>query len=373
MNKDTTQQFDGPRALRPEEQPAAMRLINLLFRPDNPGSMEKEFPHIFGETNMENMRVILNGNEVISHTAIVNSTLKSGDLSFKIGGISAVGTHPDYRGKGLASEVMRDCIDVMREQGCHISFLWTDLHGFYQNLGYEPSGSFCLFKPPPSILSGASQDCEVVPYSPERLPEIIQIHDREFIRTERTAQEYETYFSTPKSITLMALRDGRVTAYAVMGMGRDLQGFIHDWGGEPRDLLHLARELTALSETGEIYFLAPAHENRLTSHLMDMDVPSVFMNLVMLKVIDVDGVSSIVSDYVSGRMGREFQIAQDSTGVKIKVGREEAYIEPARILASVLFGPEPPSSYLKDFPQEMLSALDKALPIPFFIWGLDWV
>ena len=373
MDKDTAQQFDGPRALRPEEHPTAMRFVDSIFRPENPQAMEAEYSHVFDKKNIENMRVIVKDDEVISHTAIFNSTLRSGDLVFKIGGISAVGTHPDYRGKGLASEVMRDCINVMRESGCHLSFLWTDRHGFYRNLGYEPSGSFCLFKPPDSILSGASPDCEVVEYSPERLPEIIQIHDRDYYYTERTPQEYEIYFSLPRVQTLLALRDGKASAYAVIGKGRDLPGFIHDWGGEPRDLLRLARELATLSKTEDIYFLAPAHENDLTSFLIDMNVPSVFMNLVMLNVIDVGGASSIVSDYVSSRMGRDFQIVQDPSGLKMKVGREEAYIEPGRMLASVLFGPEPPSSYLKDFPQDMLSALDRALPIPFFIWGLDWV
>ena len=368
-----SQQLDGPRALRPEEYPAALRFVNSIFRPQAPNSMEHEYSLVFGKDNIENMRVIVKGSEVISHTAIYCSTLRSRELAFKVGGISAVATHPDYRGRGLASRVMRDCISVMRERGCHLSFLWTDRHSFYRNLGYEPSGSFYLFKPTPSSLSDAPPDCEIVPYAPERLPEIVEIHDRELLRTERTAKEYETYFALSRTQTLLALRDRKVSAYAVMGKGRDLRGFMHDWGGDPRDLLRLARELAALSETGEIYVLAPVHENDFTSLLTGMSVPSAFMKLIMLSVIDVNGLSSMVSGYVSSRLGRDFRIVQDVAGVKIKVGREEAYVEPARMLAGVMFGPEPPSSFLSGFSEDTLSALERALPIPLFIWGLDWV
>jgi len=366
-------QLDGPRALRPEEHAATLRFINSVFRPEDPGTMEIEYPHVLGEDNIENMRVILDGGEVVSHTSIHYSTLRSRDFAFKLGGISAVGTHPAYRCRGLAGSVMRDCIEVMRERGCHLSFLWTDRHDFYRNVGYEPSGSFCLFKPAPSTLSGAPKDSKIVPYSPDRLPEIIEIHDREPLRTERTAKVYETYFSLLRIQTLLALRDDKLSAYAVMGKGRDLRGFMHDWGGEPRDLLRLAGEMAELSGTGEIYVLAPAHENGFTSFLTDMNVPGAFMKLVMLRVIDVDGLSSIVSEHVSDRLGMDFRIAQDSKGVKLTVGREEAYIEPARMLACVMFGPEPPSTFLSGFSEDTLSALDKVLPIPLFIWGLDWV
>ena len=378
MGKDTDSKLDktrldGPRALRLEEHPAAMRFVDSIFRPDNPGAMAKGYPHVLDKDNIENMRVIVKDGEVISHTAVYLSTVMSRDLEFKMGGISAVGTHPDYRGQGLAGSVMRDCIEVMRDRGCHLSFLWTDLYDFYREFGYEPAGSFSMFKPDASVLSTAPTDCEVVDYIPEHLPEIIEIHDRESLRTVRTDKEYTTFFSLPRVRALVAVRGGSVSAYAVMGLGRDLRGFMHDWGGEPRDLLRLARELAAQSETDDFYILAPTCDNGFTRLLVDMVVPHAHMKLVMLNVIDVEGVSSIVSDHVSERLGMSFRIIQEETDVKIAVGSEEADIDPPRMLANVLFGPEPPSTFLTGLSAETLSALDQTLPIPLFIWGLDWV
>ncbi len=365
--------LDGPRALKPHEYSAALRLINSVFRPNGPYTMQNDYPLVLGMDNIENMRVIAKGDEIISHAAIYFSTVRSGDLTFKVGGISSVATDPAYRGKGLASRVMRDCLRVMREHSCHISFLWTDRHDFYRNFGYEPSGSSYMFMPTPEILSNASLDCEIAHYSPEHLPEIIEIHDRESNLTERTFNEYTTYFALPKIETLIALRDGKVSAYAVMGNGKDLPGFIYECGGVPCDILRLIREFTTLSETGNVYILAPAFENDLTAFLTEMNAPKAYMRLTMFNVIDVSGLSSVVNGYVSNRLHRDFRITEDSSGVQIKIGREQAYVEPARMLASILFGPEPPSSFLNGFSRETLSLLDKILPIPLFVWILDWV
>ena len=69
--------MDGPRALRPEEHRSALRLIDSAFRPEQPGAMEREYSLVLGMDNIENMRVIVKDGEVISHTAIYCSTLRS--------------------------------------------------------------------------------------------------------------------------------------------------------------------------------------------------------------------------------------------------------------------------------------------------------
>jgi N-acetylglutamate synthase-like GNAT family acetyltransferase len=404
--KISTPELEGPRALRPEEFSSALDLLTSVFRPDGPRDIQKEYPLVLCEENLPNMRVIARGGRIISHASIYTSTLLSGDLSFKIGGINSVVTHPAQRRRGLGGSVMEDCIRVMEGASCHLSILWTQRQDFYRGLGYEPAGSNYLFKlkaadiPKESGESGKGGRCEVLPYSPRHLPDIIDIHGRETFRTERTAQEYEAYLGIPRTKTLLAARDGKVTAYAVMGKGEDLRNCIHEWGGEARDLLSLAREFAKFVETsggGEtsgapeslesgkaagIMILAPGHETEFTRLLRRMKIPSAFEYLAMIRVIDVEGVSSVIRDRMSGLLGREFSLRNSESGVKIIIGDEEAFLksggpgESGRNLAKLLFGPEPPSSLLQGysgFSRETLSALDRALPIPLFIWGLDSV
>lgn len=363
----------GPRALKPEEHLSALGLINSALRPNSPHEIEKEYPLVLGKKNIDNMRVIVSGGQVISHAAVYISTLRSGDLAFKVGGVSSVATDAAHRGRGLGSEVVRDCIRVMEKASCHLSILWTQRQDFYRNLGYETAGSSYIFKASAPYFFHIPSPCRVIPYSPRYLPAITKIHRRDPLRTARSAKEYDTYLDLPRTNTLIAKRDKDVTAYAVMGKGEDLRNCVHDWGGEAEDLLCLVRDFMGLTDKGELMILAPAQRSEFTQMLNRMRIPKTFEYLAMMRVIDVEALSAHIGDHMSEKLGREFRIHPSGSEVTIRVGDEETMIDPPRNLVRVLFGPEMPSKLLGGLSRETLSALDRALPIPLFIWGLDSV
>ncbi len=366
-------QLDGPRVLRPEERRSALDLINSALRPNGPSTILKEYPLVLGKGNLHNMRVVVKGREVLSHAALYFSKLRSRDIVFDVGGVGSVATHPEYRGRGLASAVIRDCVSIMKESHCHLSVLWTQRHDFYRKLGYEAAGSEYLFRARASDFAHVSRDCKVVPYSRRRLSAIIEIHERETLRTERTRKQYETYLGIPKTKTLLAMRGNAVTAYAVMGKGEDFGNCIHEWGGNAGDLLSLVREFTSSSSSGEIMILAPAQENEFTRLLRRMRLTEMFEYLAMMRIIDLESLSSLLHNCLSPRLGGEFRVWRSASGLMMKAGAEEAKVEQEQKLVRVLFGPEPASSLLGGFSPQTLRALDGALPIPLFIWGLDSV
>jgi predicted N-acetyltransferase YhbS len=368
-----TPETNEPRALQPEEYDSAISLLNSVMRPNGPSDILKEYPLVLGKKNLRNMRVIVRDGEVVSHAAIYFSNLRSGNLVFKVGGINSVATHPSHRRQGLARKVMLDCIKIMEDASAHLSILWTARHEFYRQLGYETAGSSYLYRLGAADLADVPDTCGVVPYSPRYLPAVIKIHNRETLRTERTAKEYETYLGLPKTRALLAVRDGEVTAYAVMGKGEDLRYCVHDWGGNPQDLLCLVHEFNSTTESGGIMVLTPGQPNEFTRLLRQANIPSAFEYLSMIRVIDVEGLSSLIGDDLSGRLGKNFNISRTDSGVKIAIGDEQSLVTPERNLVRVLFGPESPSSLLTGLSQETLSALDEALPISLYVWGLDSV
>lgn len=371
-NRTENGQFDGPRALRPEEHLSAINLLNSVLRPNGPPSILKEYPLVIGMDNIENMRVIVKGDEVVSHAAIYFSTVLSENLMFKVGGIGSVATHPDHRGKGLASMVMEDCINVMQETGCHVSVLWTQRHDFYRNLGYETAGSEYLFRFKSADLERFSRRRKIVPYAPRYLQAVMETYDRKGLRTQRTKKEWEAYLGLPKSRKLLALRGDRVTAYAVLGKGKDFKRCILEWGGEPQDILSLMYEF-ASSIGGEIMILVPAYETKFMRLLEQMGLPRIFEYLAMMRIIDVEGISSLIREYMANQHGADFQILTSDSGFTIRIGKEKAAIPNERALPRILFGPDAASSLLGGLSRETASALDKVLPIPLFIWGLDSV
>jgi N-acetylglutamate synthase-like GNAT family acetyltransferase len=371
-NQSSGKQLDGPRALRPEEHSSAMQLLNSVLRPNGPSDILKEYPLALGTGNIENMRVMVQGKKVLSHAAIYFSTLLSGNLAFKVGVIGSVATHPEHRRQRLGSAIIRDSIRIMEEAGCHLSVLWTQRKDFYRSFGYESAGQEYLFSVKPSEFRHISTDCKVVDYSPEHLPAVIEIHNRETLRTERAQEEWQAYLGIPKTRILLALRNGKATAYAVMGKGEDFRRCILEWGGNAQDTLCLVREFV-LAAGHEIMLLAPAYSNEFTRLLEQMRLPKVFEYLAMIRIIDVDAISALVRDYVSGRLGADFQILKTGTGSRIVIGETEVPVKPENALPRILFGPDVASGLLPALPSKMASALDKALPVPLFIWGLDSV
>jgi len=319
------------------------------------------------------MRVIVEDGEVLSHAAIYYSKVRTHDFTHSVGGVGSVATHPEYRGRGLATEVLKDCINVMRESGCHLSVLWTQRRDFYRRLGYEAAGSEFLVRARMEDFVGIPCDCSIVEYAPEHLPDIIRIHEQEPLRTERTLQEYEAYLGIPNVEALLAMRVNKITAYAVMGKGEDFHCCVHEWGGEVADLLCLVREFARRATSGHVTILLPASETPLVHLLRRMRLPAVFEYLAMMKVINLEGVSSAVGDYVSARTGREFQIRRRGEGFSVCLGKEDVTLDDERKLVRLLFGPDAPSSVVTGFSSRILHALDACFPIPLFIWGLDSV
>jgi predicted acetyltransferase len=290
-----------------------------------------------------------------------------------VGGIGSVATHPDYRGRGLASAVIRDCIRIMEQSKCHLSVLWTQRHDFYRRLGYEAAGSEYLFRAKASDFARVPCECEIVPYSPEYLSAVIEIHERESLRTERTEKEYEAYLGIPKAKTLLATRGNTVTAYAVMGKGEDFRSCVHEWGGDSRDLLSLIRAFLYSSRLSEILILTPAQESEFTQALRRMRLTRVFEYLAMMRVVDVEGFSSLLGRTLSSRLGVSFQILKREKDFRVKVGKEESVLGQEQGLVRLLFGPDLPSGLLRELSQKTLHMLESALPIPLFIWGFDSV
>jgi predicted N-acetyltransferase YhbS len=372
-NKKSEEQFEGPRALRPEEHASALSLLNSALRVDRPAAILQEYPLVLGKENLENMRVIVRAGEVVSHAAIYFSRLRSGGLIFNVGGIGSVATHPAHQGQGLGGAVLRDCIRILRERKSHISALWTQRHGFYRNLSYEMAGSNYLFRVKADDLANVTCDCRIIPYAEEYLTAIINIHGREYLRTERTRKEYETYLGIPNTNTLLAIRDGNISAYAVMGKGEDFRHCIHEWGGNPIDLLCLSREFARLWSLSELMALAPAQQTEFARLLEKIGAKKVFEHLAMIRIIDEASLSALLCEYMIARLGGDFHIIRAGKDIIIKVGMEQTQVSTEGVLARVLFGPDPPSTLLKGFSRDTLSTLDRALPIPLFIWGLDSV
>lgn len=66
---------------------------------------------------------------------IVDRIMRVGDQRVRVGGIAGVGTDRAYRKRGLASQVLGNALELMRDEGYDLSFLFG-IQDFYHRFGF---------------------------------------------------------------------------------------------------------------------------------------------------------------------------------------------------------------------------------------------
>jgi aminoglycoside 2'-N-acetyltransferase I len=72
----------------------------------------------------------------VSHASVVPRTMNLGSSRFRVGYVEAVATAAPFRHRGLATAVMRQIGDVIRES-YELGVLSTGEPGFYERLGWQ--------------------------------------------------------------------------------------------------------------------------------------------------------------------------------------------------------------------------------------------
>jgi len=75
--------------------------------------------------------------EIVSCAVVFHREVWVGSAKKRFGGIGAVATRSEARGKGYATQVLAMCEEVMRERGYGVAILFCSIVEFYQRLGWS--------------------------------------------------------------------------------------------------------------------------------------------------------------------------------------------------------------------------------------------
>lgn len=124
------------RALRPDEFEKCLDVWDMAFE-DTPREYFRKY--FVGDPwfHPEYTRCAFEGGRMVSALQIVRREVRIGQATLTLGGIANVGTVPAYRSRGYSTQLLRDAITVMENEGFDFSMLFTGAHGFYARLGWE--------------------------------------------------------------------------------------------------------------------------------------------------------------------------------------------------------------------------------------------
>ncbi len=76
------------------------------------------------------------GSRLVSTFSTIPFTMRANGVALPIGGISAVGTLPEYRRRGLVRRIMTQAFADMRDGGRPVAALWASQAAIYQRFGF---------------------------------------------------------------------------------------------------------------------------------------------------------------------------------------------------------------------------------------------
>jgi len=133
----------------------------------------------------EHTRIALFNGEVAGALRITTDTIRIGEARLRSGGFGWVATHPDFRHKGVARELMADTLSYMHRQGYHVSMLFG-IPNFYHRFGFATTLADYsthirvaeLIAPPnPALLPDVFKGYKVRKCKPGDIPTIQKIHE----------------------------------------------------------------------------------------------------------------------------------------------------------------------------------------------------
>lgn len=361
--------MQGPRPTSESEFPEVLAFLDKGLREENPWSIAAEYPTAINLMNIHNMRIITDNENVLSHAVIKPLIVKTPRAIFKVGAIGSVYTKSDYRGQGLSTQIIYDCIEHSTRQNCDVGILWTNLYDYYRRFGFELAGtevSAVIDSQLNYQISGLrfSHEANVSPDA------IMRLYSQHTVNTVRTLDEIKKYLAIPNTRIYTAWEsNGQLGAYAIEGKGADLTNYVHEWGGQTSRLLALLNYIRN-QKRHPITLIAPSHSTNLLRSIKEFNPIINFGYLGMIKILNYDSLFNKVkkafreegiSDFVLERHGNKFFF-----GFKQNI----CTLENERDVIQLIFGPFD----LENTPH--LSAdsklkLSKILPIPLWLWGWD--
>ncbi len=228
--------------------------LDAWLRPDEQWSLADEFPQVFGPGATARHHMLMDGDRLLAHAAILDQESRCAGQSFFTSLVGSVVVAPFERGQGLGRIVMESVLRDFEASESHALLLWSDKLDFYRHLGLHPIGEEEIIELLPEAVP---EDYELRAATEDDLPALLALHEQKPCYCPRELLDFALLLRIPETECMVLVHDGQIQAYAVAGKGLDFRGYVHECGGSEEDIGILVRGLAQGSATPLGFFVAP--------------------------------------------------------------------------------------------------------------------
>jgi len=341
------------------------------------GSLQEDFPQLYQSDNRTNLWGAYKESLLVGHAGFYLADLKVEGIPLPVAGIGGVFTDPKMQGKGVGSSLIDRCIVEARKKGAALAVLWSDKHEFYEKHGFYLVGRQWTIQLDPQFsdklrvkakLKEVSLKLQEQDPTDTFLEQSFLLNEKLPVGVARSREEHNLLLGSGSCHIFAAWAGNQLVAYFLIGKGRDLSNYIHEWAGV-EDALHLLAAFCLDRYKQPLQVLSPQFmpdEVNWIYALDEVGVPMRPERMGLVKILDFPRVRKLVQDYIRalGLDPSQLKIenpSQISYTLQWKEEKPMSFSERDFLL--FIFGPELPTHQeLKGF-----------LPIRLWYWGMDSV
>lgn len=227
-------------------------------------------------------------------------------------GVAAVNTHPAYRRRGYAGELMRAVLRAMREREVHLSMLWPFAHAFYRHYGWELCGESIEYTLKPTDLPTSPEQKYLRAYRQDDLPGMMDLLQTEAARHPHGVRRGEKQWLSERLWKDRAVavyeRGGRVEGYLIYGISDRPEGRTPERALKAHELVAGNLEaraglLSFMAAQDPLVFEVECSTSRgepLHPYLESSYVKAEIEPQFMLRIVDVKGALELLDRSVEG-------------------------------------------------------------------------
>lgn len=381
--------MEGPRGTRKEEFTEVIRLVNYVFRggSNRPSNMEKWYPLLFNNDNLENMRIIWQDDRPVSHLAISESEIAIYGCKTKIGSIGAVCTDPEYRKRGFASLLLEDSIKKMDEDGVDV-VLVSGGRNLYKRVGCVEAGRVHKFRISGSDLKRLNTEkVKVLPYQERNLKNIVGVYQKEAVRFLRSLEDFKRILTTgaamDREAEILTVRKGdEFLGYLAIQIpaekeseGRSSQ--VVEYSGVREAIIDAIRCIFERYNLQELSFNVPFHDSEFIYLLNQKNFASLMENIPgVIKIINFPRLMDRLGPYIEERLDKNkidsLKFDQEGTRFSININGDQFNTDARRFTQIVLGRYDKKEKEMMPKEGEIGKILTDIFPLPFVWPGLNY-
>jgi predicted N-acetyltransferase YhbS len=340
---------------------AQLELIESVFHP----RMRHRYPWLLSETNLNHRFVAMDGNVVAGALNYWVDDIVIEGQSLLVASIGAVATHPDYRGQGIATNLLNYAENVMIDEKIDAVIISGSID-LYVRYGAERLSSVMTFKVPPRDLP-----ITLVPVEASHVPALKAMYDKNPCRFVRSVSQMEELIQATlvpsdwmNTVIYTVLDHDQPIAYAVVTRRPNKPGaWIREFGGDPNVLPALAGRVKQALQVQRV-ILEVIHNAPLVPWLQRQGWPMTEEPMEStLKVLDFEQlVTKLKPMLIRHNPSLATLMVTQRAEQVIFTLNDQSFITSRRIAQKMLIGPWP-----TDLPDEhpVLNQLKGICPIPW--------